>query len=81
MNAALKRLANLSTVRDKFSSFVEMITQQIYPEKLMYDARYNVISYNIIRNSKLINLEENQDINKSIGSGQKIMKDFNWILF
>ena len=36
---------------------------------------------NITLNFKLINLEENQDINKSIGSGQKIMKDFNCILF
>ena len=31
-------------------------------------------------NSELINLKENQSINKSIGNGQQIMKDFNWIL-
>ena len=39
------------------------------------------IPNNIKRNSKSINLKEIQDINKSIGNGQKIMIDFNWILF
>ena len=34
---------------------------------------------NNVRNFKLINLKENQHINKSIGSGQQIMTDFMWI--
>ena len=41
----------------------------------------NHIPNNIIRNPKLINLEKNQGIKKSIGGGPKSKKGLKWLLF
>ena len=48
---------------------------------MFFEAVMNHIPNNFIRNSKLINLKENQDINKSIGSGYNFFEKFQLDIF
>ena len=45
-------------------------------DEVFFKTMMNHIPNNIIRNPKLINVEENQGIKKSIVNGQKNKKDF-----
>ena len=62
-------------LRGVFVMKVAMKFQQVFFKTMM-----NHISNNIINNSKLINLKENQDIKKLIGGEPISKKGLKWLL-
>ena len=65
----------------EFLRGVLVMKAKVNENNMFFKAIMNLIPNNIIGNSKLINLKEIPDINKSIGNEQKMMKDFNWTPF
>ena len=81
-NYTITRLkTGMNIAIQEFLQGIFVMKSKVKEYEVFFKMIMNHIPTDLIRNPKLTNLKENQDITKSIGGGSKRKKGFKWLLF